>query len=278
LLVLPRQVPAALEQRFYRVVGLGAAAVIQVGIVAFLLRSEDALQLPFGRFLYGDLSPIAEGTRFGKAFIAMTLGFAWLSVLVFLAWLTDRRVFLWPALALGLVLASGLSLSGHSAADRGASWASEVADWIHLSAAILWVGGLVQLAVCVWPLAPEMRGRTFLRFARLAPILIGLLVSAGVYLSILRLPTVSDLWQTSYGHVLLVKLALVSTALLWGAFHHFVVRPRVDRTTWVRSSLLGEGAVAMTILLAAAVLVDSRPPAPPPAKPTAAKTSIAPGR
>ena len=128
--------------------------------------------------------------------------------------------------------------------------------------------------MCVWPLAQEIRGQTFLRFARLAPILIGLLVSAGVYLSVLRLPTLSDLWQTSYGRVLLVKLSLVGTALVWGAFHHFVVRPRVDRTTWVRRSLLGEGAVAMTILLAAAVLVDSRPPAPPLTKPSAAKPAI----
>ena len=30
------------------------------------LRAEDALQLPFGRFLYGDLSPFADDTRFGR--------------------------------------------------------------------------------------------------------------------------------------------------------------------------------------------------------------------
>ena len=93
--------------------------MLEVGIVAFLLRAEDALQLPFGRLLYGDLSPIAGGTRFGTAFIAMTLGFALVAALLFLAWLTDRRALLWAAFALGLVFASGLSLSGHSAADAG---------------------------------------------------------------------------------------------------------------------------------------------------------------
>jgi copper transport protein len=260
LLVLPRSVPQQLERRFFQVAGIGGIAVIQVGVLAFILRAEDALQLPFGRLLYGDLSPVAQGTRFGKAFIAMTLGFAWVLGFVFLAWLTDRRALLWPALALGLVLVSGLSLSGHSAADRGASWLSELADWLHLSAAILWVGGLVQLAICVWPLAPDLRRSAFLRFARLAPLLIGVLLSAGIYLSVLRLPHLSDLWTAGYGHVLLVKLGLVSTALLWGAFHHFVVRPRVDRATWVRRSLFGESAVAMAILLLAAILVDSKPP------------------
>ena len=34
-----------------------------------------------GDFLYGDLSPIASGTRFGTAFIAMTLGFALVAAL-----------------------------------------------------------------------------------------------------------------------------------------------------------------------------------------------------
>jgi len=281
LVVLPRVVPPALERRFYKVAGVGVIAVIQVGIVAFILRAEDALQLPLGRLLYGNLSPVAEGTRFGQAFIAMTLGFTWVAALLFLAWLTDRRILLWPALVLSLALASGLSLSGHSAADRGSSWLSQLADWLHLSAAVLWVGGLVQLAVCVWPLAPELRRAVFLRFARLAPVLIAVLVSAGVYLSILRLPRLSDLWNVSYGQVLLVKLALVSAALAWGAFHHFVVRPRLDRTKWTRKSLVGESALAISILLLAAILVDSKPPsAPQPQRAVIAKpapSSVNPG-
>jgi copper transport protein len=258
LLVLPRVIPPALEKRFFLVTGLGAVAVIHVGIAAFILRAEDALQLPFGKLLYGDLSPVAGGTNFGKAFIAMTLGFTWVAALLFLAWLTRRRALLWPAFALGLALASGLSLSGHSAV--GSSWLTELADWAHLSAAVLWAGGLVQLAACVWPAAPELRRDAFLRFARLAPMLIAVLVAAGVYLSILRLPHFSDLWSASYGQVLLVKLGLVSAALVWGAFHHFVVRPRLERTGWARKSLVGESAVAMTILLLAAILVNAKPP------------------
>jgi copper transport protein len=264
LLILPKRIPPQLERRFYVTAGIGAIAAIQIGIVAFILRAEDALQLPFGRLLYGDLTPIASGTRFGEAFIAMTLGFAWVFSLLFLAWLTGKRVFLWPCFVLALLLASGLSLSGHSAVDSGASWLSVGADWVHLSAAALWVGGLVQLAVCVWPAAPELRRDAFIRFARLAPVLIGALIAAGVYLSILRLPRLSDLWEAGYGQVLLVKLGLVSTALVWGAFHHFVIRPRLTAGSgWVRRSLLGEGAVAMAILLLAAILVDSKPPAQP---------------
>ncbi len=274
LLVLHGPLPPAAERRFYRLVGLGAVGAIEVGILAFLLRAEDALQLPFGKFLYGDLSPIAGGTRFGTAFVAMTLGFALVSAILFLAWLTDRPLLLWPAFVLALGFASGLSLSGHDAADRGSSWLSELADWTHLAAASLWVGGLVMLAFVVWPLAPDLRRRAFLRFSRLATGLIVLILSAGVYLSVLRLPRLSDLWTAGYGHVLLVKLGLVSLALLWGAAHHFLVRPALERGAPLFArlprSLAGESAVGIAILLAAAVLVDSKPPPQPAATPPVA--------
>jgi putative copper export protein len=100
------------------------------------------------------------------------------------------------------------------------------------------------------------------------------LVAAGVYLSILRLPRLSDLWSASYGQVLLVKLGLVSAALVWGAFHHFFVRPRIERTGWAARSLIGEGALAMTILLLAAILVNAKPPPSQPATSTSRASSV----
>ncbi len=277
LLVL-RGVPRDLAGRFYRLTGLGVAATVNVGILAFVLRAEDALQLPFERLLYADLSPIAAGTRLGIAFSAMTLGFVLVGVFLFLAWLTRRDVFLWPAFILGLGFASGLSLSGHSAVDPGSTRVSALADWLHLSAAVLWVGGLVFLAACVWPLAPELRRPAFLRFSRLATFLIAVLLSAGIYLGVVRLPAVSDLWEERYGQVLLVKIGLVCVALAWGAFHHFVARPalerRSSRTGLLGRTLAGEAAVAMSILLLAAVLVDSKPPPRAPAP----SHAVAPGR
>ncbi|HET7572776.1 MAG TPA: copper resistance protein CopC [Gaiellaceae bacterium] len=271
LLVLPRELPAAAERRFWRLAGAGGVAVIEVGIVAFLLRAEDALQLPLVDFVYGDLSSLANGTRFGTAFVAMTLGYALVLALLALAWLFERRAFLWAAFAIALGFASGLSLSGHSAADAGHSWASELADWAHLGAATLWVGGLVSLFAVAWPEQP-LRRAAFLRFSRLATALVGILLAAGIYLSILRFPHLHDLWRTGYGHVLLVKLALVALALAWGGAHRFLVAPRLGegRGSRIGRSLAGESAVAMAVLLAAAVLVDSQPPPQPAPQPPAA--------
>jgi copper transport protein len=276
LLVLRRSLSPRAEKRFFVVTGIGAVATIDIGITAFILRAEDALQLPFGRLLYGDLSPIAD-TRFGTAFIAMTLGYALVTALLFLAWLTDRAALLWPAFLLGLGFVSGLSLSGHSAADAGSSWKSELADWIHLSAACLWIGGLVQLALVVWPLMPEARRAAFLAFSRLATVCVGLLLLAGVYLSILRLPDLDDLWTTGYGHVLLVKIGLVSLAFAWGGTHKLLAVPAVARGSEsvfgrLQRSLIGESMVGMAVLLVAAVLVDAQPPVRPAPSPPAASS------
>jgi copper transport protein len=273
LLILREPLPPVLSRRLYLMTGIGAVATVNVGIAAFVMRAEDALQLPLLDLLYGDLSPIATKTRFGVAFVAMTLGFAWVSALVALAWILDRPVLLWPAFLAGLALASGLSLSGHSAVEPNSGWLSQFADWLHLGAASLWVGGLVALVLCVWPVAPELRRSSFLGFSRLATVLVALLLLAGTYLGILRLPAVSDLWETGYGRTLLVKLALVALALTWGAVHHFVVRPRLERggaVPGLRRSLLGEGTVAVAVLLVAAVLVNS---APPPVEPSGGTTA-----
>ena len=270
LLVLRREATPATERRFYRVAGVGVVGALWVGTLAFLLRAEDALQLPFTAFLYGDLSPFAKATRFGQAFVVMELGFAVVAALVFLAWLTGRNALLWAAFLLSLGLGSGLSLSSHQSDDRG--WLPSFADWVHLSAASLWIGGLLSLGLVVWN-DRELRRKAFWRFSELAGPLVALVVAAGVYMTFKRFPALDDLWSVAYGKLLLVKLALVCLALSWGAFHHFIVRPRLETPFVARElpkSLAGEATVAVAILLLAAILVDSKPPAKPAPAPTQA--------
>jgi copper transport protein len=257
-------VPLALERRIVVASGLGAVVSLQAGIAAFSLRAEDALQLPFGSFLYGDLSPMTA-TRFGQAFVAMTLGFALVLALLFLAWLLDRTELLVPAFVLALLFAGGLSWSGHDALDPGSSWKTAIADWVHIAAASVWIGGLATMVGLVWYGAPQLRRQAFLNFSRMATVLIALVLGAGTYLSIVRLPHLHDLWTAGYGRVLLVKIGLVCFALVWGAFHHFVVAPALERAdvgflTRIGRSLAGESLVGVAVLLVAAILVDSKPP------------------
>ncbi len=261
------EVPLALERKLVVAAGAGVVVALQAGIAAFSLRSEDALQLPLGDFLYGDLSPMAA-TRFGHAFVVMTLGFALVLALLYLSWLLDRTDLLVPAFVLSLLFVGGLSWSGHDAVDAGSSWKTAIADWVHIGAASLWIGGLATMAGVLWFGAPQLRRAAFTNFSRLATVLIALVLAAGTYLSIVRLPHLHDLWTERYGQVLLVKIGLVCFALLWGAFHKFVVLPALARSdtgflTRIGRSLVGESLVGVAVLLVAAILVDSKPPAPP---------------
>jgi copper transport protein len=272
LLVLRGDVAAPLERRFHLITVIAAFSVINVGIAAFVLRASNALALPLEDLIYGDLQPFAEKTRFGQAFLVMTLGFGVVAGLLLLAWVFDRLELRWPALVLSVLLVSGLSLSGHQATEPNASWFSELADWLHLVAACVWVGGVATLAFVVWPTAPDLRRRAFLGFSRIAVVLVGVMVLAGAYLAFVRLPEIPDLWQTSYGRLLVVKSAIVFVALSWGGFHHTFVRPRLERGEQprVRPSLVGESLVAVAVLLAAAVLTNG---APPPVEPTDGATT-----
>jgi methionine-rich copper-binding protein CopC len=67
LLVLPRAVDPRVERRVHVLGTLGAVAAVNVGIVGFVIRSANALQVSGVDLLYADLSPFADSTRFGPA-------------------------------------------------------------------------------------------------------------------------------------------------------------------------------------------------------------------
>jgi copper transport protein len=262
LALIRGSVPTLLERCFHVVGVVAAFLVIDIGIAAFVLRASNALQVPIADLPYADLQPFAEKTRFGIAFLVMTLGFGIIAALLLVGWVLDRLELRWPALVLAVILTSGLSLSGHQATEPNAAPLAELADWLHLVAASVWVGGVATLAFLVWPLAPSLRREAFLGFARLAIGLVAVMVLAGAYLAIVRLPAVSDLWTTEYGRFLLLKSAMVGFALAWGAVHHLLVRPRLERGDEldIGPSLVGEATVAFAVLLAAAILTNLAPP------------------
>ena len=263
LLVLPGVVDPRVERRVHLLGTAGAVLALNAGIAGFVIRSANALQVSGVDLLYADLSPFAESTRFGIAFLVTTLGFGACLTILAVSWALDRPALRWPAFLLAVALAWGYPLSGHQATEPNATVLGQVADWVHLVTAMLWVGGVLTLAVVVWPLAPALRRAAFLRFSRIAIALVGVLVVAGTVVAIERLPTVSDLWETGYGRTLLVKLGLVALALAWGGFHHTFVRPRLERGETsgpIGRSLLGESTVALAVLLVAAVLVNGSPP------------------
>ena len=102
---------------------------------------------------------------------------------------------------------------------------------------------------------------------------VAVLLATGIIASIVHLPTLSALWQTSYGLALIAKSILLACALVLGAVNNLRSRPRLAAAVARRDEALGEGAVRLLrrlvlgesallagAVLAAAILTSLAPP------------------
>jgi copper transport protein len=245
----------------------GAAVALHAALFAFL---AGAYPIVGGggvsSFVDTEIEPIRVGTHFGQAWMAMTFGWLVVLGLIVSAWVypRQRNRLLAGAGALGLAIAFGLSWASHPESHGALAL---VADYIHLLAAALWVGGLVAigLAVRAAPRATRddvVRG-AILQFSRLAAPTVAVVALAGVYLALRELPTVSALITTGYGITLLIKAAVAGGALAVGGYHRRFVVPRLASGTPVaaiRRTLMLEVGVLFAVLALAADLSQRPPP------------------
>src|SRR5207248_8607574 len=135
----------------------------------------------------------------------------------------------------GALLAAGALLIVPGAAGHAAQTSpralSLVLDWLHLASGAVWVGGLIGLLVLWRSLAVGQRVAGLLvcvpRFSNTAFVSVLALLGTGVWASILRLPTLASLWQTSYGQAILVKAGLLLCVMLLGAVNLLRTKPQL---------------------------------------------------
>ena len=153
-------------------------------------------------------------------------------------------------------------LAGH-AAQTSPVGVSLAADWAHLSAAGIWMGGLGCLVAVGFrvPAADRLGvlGRVVPRFSRVASASVLIVIASGVAASILHVPTLPALWQTSYGRAILLKVLLLSLALVAGGVNYSRTTPRLRIALERRDARLGEGAAALLrrLVLAEVVLLSA---------------------
>jgi len=170
----------------------------------------------------------------------------------------------------GLLLLVG-SLSSHSAALGPAG---VLADWTHQLAAALWLGGLGQLALFWLPAGAKrptgeraaLLGALVSRFARLALISIFLLLVAGVFIALQRIPSWQALFSTLYGRALLAKHLLLLPILALAAFNRWRMVPRLraggGAIKGFRLLVGAEALLLIIVLFFAGLLTLSAPPPP----------------
>ncbi|MEV1062913.1 copper resistance protein CopC [Streptomyces sp. NPDC050263] len=119
----------------------------------------------------------------------------------------------------GAALAVGLTLTWAAAEHASAGIqvpAAMTSSVLHLLAMAAWLGGLTALLTLMF--RASLPSRVVGRFSRLAGWSVTVLVVTGVYQSWRGLGSVSALTDTTYGRVLLAKLAAVTLLLVAGAW------------------------------------------------------------
>lgn len=137
----------------------------------------------------------------------------------------------WPAslasivcALLSLCLTASIAWLGHAGAEVGTrgTWQA-INDAIHLLTAGIWPAGLVPFALLLMSLCRDQRPACILlasevtrRFSSLSVLAVALLSLSGAVNSYLLVGSWSNLIQSDYGRVLLLKLSLFAVAICFG--------------------------------------------------------------
>jgi copper transport protein len=249
---------------------LGAAGVALLAVVGAVLLAGSTTGLgPLG---------LLTGSRVG-----LLLGLRALLALALLASFA-LNVPYQHMVALGLSCAALLTISllSHSAAPQtqDASTYSAVEtgvaiafDFVHLLATAAWLGALPALLLALRVLrrneAEKQVKPTLMvsRFTSLASAAVIVLAATGSYVALQRLSRISELWSTTYGLALTIKLGLFLLLLALGGYNRWRIAPLLSAAARhtpatldrLRQSVRFEIAAGLALLLAVGVLTASTP-------------------
>lgn len=211
---------------------IALAVLIAANIVALLVQAGQASGSEIAAPWSNAVSSVLFNTRFGVLLIArLACAFAVAALLPSAQTARDR----WIAFALSLLILLTIGLSSHAAAEPQ-PFLPVAADWIHLVAASVWVGGLTHFVAGMWAARQfEPKFRTSLaaglipRFSALALTSVGALVLTGLYASVLRLGSWEALNNSIYGRTLIVKLIIVLPMVALGAVNLLGITPAMKK-------------------------------------------------
>jgi copper transport protein len=136
----------------------------------------------------------------------------------------------WLAVIGAVLVGAGHVLGGHSNTVEP-RWLVVTADVAHLAAAATWVGGVVSMGLLLrarhrdgYDLDAALMAARFSVVAALSVTVVGV---AGVVLAVGIIDRPEQLWQSSWGLLLLAKVGVVVVVGVIGAYNHFRVVPRL---------------------------------------------------
>jgi copper transport protein len=163
--------------------------------------------------------------------------------------------------------AGGFAIAGHTA-TTDPRWLVSLTDAVHTCAGAVWFGGLVGLGVVLRARRadPAASGAASVvaRFSGMAAIALLVVAAAGVALSWTQVRSLDALTSTTYGRLLIAKVAIVAVVAAIGAWNRFRLVPAVESAPKAATRRLRHtvGAEALAIVVAVgltAVLVQVTP-------------------
>lgn len=168
----------------------------------------------------------------------------------------SRTEKLWSLLLCGSVflLAASTFVSGHT---NSLTWLPKVAIALHLMTVGFWIGSLMPLYWAVSELQNRDLAILLKRFGDMAIWLVVILVICGGYLIIELLGSPLNLFRSTYGGGLILKISLVAGLLLLAARNRYALVPRIeDEQTGAQAESKDEFHVTLVfeMIFAAAIL------------------------
>jgi copper transport protein len=178
-----------------------------------------------------------------------------------------------PLVALGLAGAGGMlvhALAGHAAGPSSLRLLNLLAQWAHLLAVGVWIGGLVWLlAALVVRTTGRSTREVVVGFSRLAGISLAVVVATGVVRSVDELGGWRRLLDSGFGRALDLKLVLFAGLVALGARNRYRLVPLFEpgrregpAVARLRRSVGGELGLAAAVMAAAALLSQLAPGVP----------------
>ncbi|MEU4239755.1 copper resistance protein CopC [Actinoplanes sp. NPDC026619] len=253
-----------------------------LGLVGFSTLMAIWLQVPYsiGTSLFdvrvGDLRDVL-GSTFG-AVMLVRIGVLCAAALLLRPLLSGKGESKTDLALLGVLGVAALAtwpLTGHPTASPVAG-VSVVIDAIHLAAMSVWLGGLVMLGVFLLRQANERELSAILPiWSRWAATAVTALILAGTVQALIEVASLDGLVNSTYGRLILVKVALAACVLGVAWFSRRLVRSRQAEASprGLRRIVGAELAITAVVLGVTAALVQIAPPRTAQAAETAAATS-----
>ncbi|MBP5938529.1 transporter [Streptomyces sp. LBUM 1476] len=191
-------------------------------VVLFFLRGPYETGAGIAEILDPSSLSRTATSRPGLALLARLLLLGVLALLMWQKWWSKRAT-----LAAGAVTILGLALTWAAAEHASAGIQVPLAmtsTVLHLLSMAVWLGGLTSLFSVLNRSSVPVPARVIVAFSRTAATCVVVLVVTGVYQSWRGLGSLTALTESSYGRILLAKLAAVLVLLAVGAWSRGVVR------------------------------------------------------